>query len=199
MDHFSNMYAQNAQAIADQLRQTINTTTKSKTVAGVNTSEVSQVYLGNLDPVIIQHTAASGANEIIRIGDYGGVVARANSVGDTTEFSDSGNQWTAQQLAYIAEKGLLIAQINYVVSNNDQFAQPFRYLTTDASGASGGRDIKGRFAESQRSTDQNLLVKTLDLSVDGKQLLLNPWNALFITVKASRSVTITLSFGGSVQ
>ena len=75
------MYASNAQEIAKQLQQTINTTTKSSTVAGVNTSEVSQVYLGNMDPVIIQHTAASGGNEIIRIGDYGGVVAKANSVG----------------------------------------------------------------------------------------------------------------------
>jgi glucose/arabinose dehydrogenase len=199
-DILTQMKAESAYGAAAQLRKTINTTAPSRTVAGVNTGNVSQVYLGDMDPITIQHTSASGAAEIIKIGDLYGVIAKANNIATQTEYSDTtASTWTAAQLASLCEKGILVAQINYVVDNNSQFANPFRYATTDSSGANGGRDIKGRFSASQRSTDQNLLVKTLDLSQNGKQLLLDPFNALFITVAAGRTVTLTLTYGSVVQ
>lgn len=195
----SQVKAKEAAGAAAQLSKTINSSAPNATVAGVNKGVVSPVYLGDMDPITIQHTAGS-TNEIIKIGDYYEIIADANGIDSTKDYSDAdGSTWSETRLASLCEKGLLVAEINYVVDNQDQFAQPFKYASTDASKANGGRDIKGRFSAAQRSTDQNLLVKTLDLSAPGKQLLLDPWNALFITVKATRTVTITLTFGAAVQ
>lgn len=185
-------------AAARQLQESVVSQQKIQTVAGVSTGSVAPVYLGDLDPITVVHTAGTAA-EIIRIGDFDGTIAAANNIGTITGYSNTtGSTWTATQLASFTRKGFLVGELNYQVDVATQFTSPFQYLTTDVSGAFGGRNIAGRFAASTRPGDLNLLTKTLDLRSGGKQLLINETSALFLTVAAGRTVTITITFGANV-
>ena len=181
------------------LSRKVNVNTNvGQVVAGVNNMGLNAPYLPNLIPITIQHTAGT-ANEIIRIGDPSNLVKAANSIGALTEYSSSASTWTSSELAEVAREGFLIRGFNYSVSNTNQFAAEFLYASANAGKSRSATPLQGAVTASQRSTDQNLLIRTLDLSAYGGSLLIDRYNALFLTVLATYTVTLTITMEAVVE
>jgi hypothetical protein len=165
----------------------------TQTIAGVTYSGIDRPNLGSLEPVVIIHTAGTGAAEVIKIGDYYGAIATKLGLSPESDYSDtSGSTWQPDALASFILPGMVIRGLNYEVDVATQFVQPLIYASVDAGGTYASTRLNGRLTGSKRSTDQNLLVKTLDMASFGRPLILDQNNAVFLTVAAARTVTLTL-------
>lgn len=186
--------------VAQQLQSKVNVNQADTTViAGVGKASGSKTYLGNLQPIIIQHTAGTAA-EIIKIGDPYDAIRVANGIGATTEYSDTtASTWSAAILAQFAVAGFTIREINYQVDNATQFSQPMRYMSADMSKSTGGKNLAGTVKSQQRSVDQNTLIRTLSFDGPEGQLVVDVFNAVFLTVAAGRTVTLTITPGAAVE
>lgn len=186
--------------VAQQLQSKVNVNQADTTViAGVGKASGSKTYLGNLQPLIIQHTAGTAA-EIIKIGDPFDAVRVANGIGATSEYSDTtASTWTAAVLAQFAIAGFTIREINYQVDSATQFSQPLRYMSADMSKSTGGKNLAGMVKSQQRSVDQNTLIRTIEFTGADGQLVIDTFNALFLTVASERTVTLTVTPGASVE
>lgn len=163
----------------------------NNTVAGgVNYGGIGAPNLGSIEPIVIIHTAGT-ANEVIKIGDPYSLVATKGGFSPESDYSGSGSTWQPAALANLTIGGLVIRGLNYEVSNATQFTASLQYCSINAGGAYSANPLNGRLTYAKRSTDQNLLIKTLDMS-NGQPLLLNEYNAIFLTVIATYTVTITL-------
>lgn len=163
----------------------------SSVVAGVTNSGVSPVNLGAEFPLTIVHTAGTDGADVIAIGDPDGVVAAG--AGKSPEANYTTCTWTKAQLASFFRKGAIIKEINVEVSTASQFAQSFTYNSVSFDGSSGSKPLQGALVASKRATDQNTTIRTLDLRKVGGQILLDHSNALFMTVAAGNTVTLSLT------
>lgn len=163
----------------------------SSVVAGVTNSGVSPVNLGAEFPLTIVHTAGTDGADVIAIGDPDGVVAAAFSLNPEASYTTC--TWTKAQLASFFRKGGIIKEINVEVSAASQFAQSFTYRSASFDGSSGSKPLQGALVASKRATDQNTTIRTLDLRKVGGQILLDHSNALFMTVAAGNTVTLSIT------
>lgn len=186
----------NAVAAADQLAVRTKVNTRgNQVVAGVTKGGVDAVGLGSLMPFTISHTSGTAAAETIAVGNPGSVVSSALGI-TVTDYDTAGSTWAPAALAEQARNGFLIGGLNYQVSVASQFANALIYGTSDLGKTTGSKPLNGLLTASQRSTDQNLLIKTLDFSSLGGQILVDTYNALFLTVAAGVSVVLTFTPGG---
>ena len=160
-------------------------------IAGVTRTEVSSTNLGAIMPVVISHTAGT-AGDLIKIGDPDGTVAAAWGLAPSATYTVA--DYTPAQLASFFRKGALLRSLNVEVANASQFAQNFFYYTADVDSSAARKNIKGALTASKRATDQNTTIRTLDFGKLGGFLLLDHDNALFYTIQASETVTLSLTF-----
>ena len=160
-------------------------------IAGVTRTEVSSTNLGAIMPIVISHTAGT-AGDLIKIGDPDGTVAAAWGLTPSATYTTS--DFTPAQLASFFRKGALLRSLNVEVSAATQFAQNFNYRTAEIDGSQANKNIKGALTASKRATDQNTTIRTLDFGKLGGFLLLDHDNALFYTIEASATVTLSLTF-----
>ena len=181
-----------AQKYAPGLGSTLAVNPEVETViAGVTRTEVSATNLGAIMPVVISHTAGT-AGDLIKIGDPDGTVAASWGLSPSATYTTS--DYTPAQLASFFRKGALMRSLNVEVSAAAQFAQNFFYYTADVDSSAARKNIKGALTASKRATDQNTTIRTLDFGKLGGFLLLDHDNALFYTIGASATVTLSITF-----
>jgi hypothetical protein len=195
----SDLEAKRAASAQAQIAPRINVNSSTQSVvAGVQRAPIQRVNLGSLQPITVQFTASTAAAQTIAIGDPSDLVGSALGI-TTTAFSGGGNTWSSARLAEWARGGFVISQFNYEASNSSQFAQPLVYGAVDISGNTGKKPLQGLITSASRSTDQNLLIKTVDLSSFNGELVIDRDNALFLTVGAGLTVTLTLTIAAYLQ
>jgi hypothetical protein len=181
-----------AQKYAPGLGSTLSVNPEVETViAGVTRTEVSSTNLGAIMPVVISHTAGT-AGDLIKIGDPDETVAAAWNLVPSETYTTS--DYSPKQLSSFFRKGALLRSLNVEVSTASQFAQNFFYYTADVDSSAARKNIKGALTASKRATDQNTTIRTLDFGKLGGFLLLDHDNALFYTIQASATVTLSLTF-----
>ena len=169
----------------------------STVIAGVTQSGVTPVSLGAEFPLTIVHTAGTDGADVIAIGDPDGVVAAVEGLSPEASYTTC--TWNKAQLASFFRKGAILKEINIEVSTSSQFAQSFTYRSASFDGSSGSKPLQGALVASKRATDQNTTIRTLDLRRVGGQILLDHANALFMTVAAGNTVTISLTLAAIQQ
>lgn len=166
-------------------------------VAGVTNTGVTPVSLGAEFPLVIAHTAGTDGADVIAIGDPDGVVAAIFNLSPEASYTTC--TWNKAQLASFFRKGAIIKEVNVEVSTASQFTQSFTYRSASFDGSSGSKPLQGALVASKRATDQNTTIRTLDLRRVGGQLLLDHNNALFMTIAAGNTVTISLTLSAIQQ
>lgn len=146
---------------------------------------VGKPSLGFNSPISFTHTAATGAAEIIKIGDPEGAVAALGAY-STTNY-DSGTPFTNAVLNAMLRKGMVIGEVNYEVGAATQFSQAINYGSVNLGGTFSSRPLQNIIQASKRNTQQNALLLTLDFS--GQGIVLDSGNALFITCAAGGTIT----------
>lgn len=146
---------------------------------------VGKPSLGFNSPISFTHTAASGAAEIIKLGDPEGAVAALGGYSVTAY--DSGTPYTNTVLNNMLRKGMTVGQVNYEVAAASQFGQALDYGSVNIGGTFSKRPLQNIIQASKRNTQQNALLLTLDFT--GQGIVLDPNNALFITCAADGTIT----------
>jgi hypothetical protein len=190
--------AQRAASAQAQIAPMINVNTaKSTVVAGVNRAPISKVSLGSLIPITLVFTPGTAA-KTFAIGNPFSIVSGANGITVNGTYA-AGSSWTYEQLQGFAINGFVISTVNYEVTNAAQFSQAFRYASADIGKSSGVKELQGLLTSASRSTDQNLLIKTLDLSSFNGELSVTSNNSLFLTVAAGYTATLTLTISAVLE
>lgn len=196
----SELEARRAAAAQNQIAPRINVNSnRQSVVAGVSKSPINKVSLGSLSPITINLAGGSATPNTFKIGDPDDVIAAANNISVSAAAYSAGSSWTVAQLAAFARKGFIISEINYQVSNSLQFAQSFTYATADIGRNFAGKPLQGLLTSSSRSTDQNLLIKTLDLSSYNGELVISETNAIFLTVGVGYTASLTLTIAAVME
>jgi hypothetical protein len=146
---------------------------------------VGRPSLGFNSPINFTHTAASGAAEVIKLGDPEGAVAALG--GFTTTNYTSGTPFTNAVLNAMLRKGMVIGEVNYAVGAVAQFNSTIDYGSINLGGTFSKRPLQNIILSSKRNTQQNALLLTLDFS--GQGIVLNSDNALFISCAASQTIS----------
>lgn len=191
--------AQRAASAQAQIAPMINVNTaKSTVVAGVNRAPISKVSLGSLIPITLVFTASSAGARTFAIGNPFDIVSGANGITVNGTYA-GGSSWTYEQLKGFAINGFVISTLNYEVTNAAQFSQAFKYASADIGKSNGSKELQGLLTSASRSTDQNLLIKTLDLSSFNGELAITANNALFLVVAAGYTATLTLTISAVLE
>lgn len=146
---------------------------------------VGRPSLGFNSPVSFTHTSASGGAEIIKLGDATGAVA-AQAAKTVTNY-DSGTPYTNAVLNDLLRNGMEVGLVNYEVGAASQFNSALDYGSVNHGGSYATRPIQNTVLLSKRNTQQNALLLTLDFS--GQGIVLDVFNAVFITCAASATIT----------
>jgi hypothetical protein len=196
----SEVDARRAAAAQAQIAPRINVNSqRGNVVAGVNRAPINKVSLGSITPITVVLQGGSADARTFAIGNPGDLVSSANSITVTNAAYGAGSSWTAAQLAEYSRGGFIIAMLNYEVDNASQFANKFEYASADIGVNGARKPLQGLLTSASRSTDQNLLIKTLDLTSFNGELVINRENALFLTVGAGRTATLTLSISAFME
>ena len=147
---------------------------------------VGRPSLGFNSPVSFTHTSASGGAEIIKLGDATGAVASQASYAAITNY-DSGTPYTNTVLNDLLRNGMEVGLVNYEVGAASQFNSAIDYGSVNHGGSFATRPIQNTVLLSKRNTQQNALLLTLDFS--GQGIVLDVFNAVFITCAASATIT----------
>lgn len=147
---------------------------------------VGKPKLGFNSPINFTHTAASGAAEIVKLGDGYGAVAAQGSY-SATDYT-SGTPYTNTILNnMLIQRPAIVGEVNYAVGAVAQFGQVLDYGSVNLGGTFSKRPLQNIIQASKRNTQQNSLLLTLDFS--GQGVVLDVDNALFITVAASGTIS----------
>lgn len=196
----SELEAKRAASAQNQIAPRINVnTSNSAVVAGVNKAPISRVSLGSLIPITLVFTPGSAGAKTYAIGNPGTLVSSANGITVSGTTYASGSTWTYEQVQEYARSGFVVSMVNYQVTDAAQFSQDLLYCTADISKSGGRKPLQGLVTSSVRSTDQNLLIRTLDLTSFNGELIVNRDNSLFITVAANYTATLTLTISAFLE
>lgn len=146
---------------------------------------VGRPSLGFNSPINFTHTAASGAAEVIKLGDPEGSVAALGGYSPTAY--TSGTPYTNSVLNAMLRKGMAVGEVNYGVGAVSQFNSSINYGSVNIGGTYSTRPLQNIILASKRNTQQNSLLLTLDFT--GQGIVLNPDNALFISCAASATIS----------
>lgn len=147
---------------------------------------VGRPSLGFNSPVSFSHTAAAAAAEVIKLGDATGAVASQSSYAAITDYT-SGTPYNNRVLNDLLRNGMEVGTVNYEVGTASQFNSAINYGSINHGGSFATRPIQNTILLSKRNTQQNALLLTLDFS--GQGIVLDVFNALFITCAASSTIT----------
>jgi hypothetical protein len=147
---------------------------------------VGRPSLGFNSPVSFTHTSGVGAFEVIKLGDATGAVASQASYAAITEYK-SGTPYTNAVLNDLLRNGMEVGLVNYEVGTSAQFNSAIDYASINHGGSFATRPIQNTVLLSKRNTQQNALLLTLDFS--GQGIVLDVFNALFITCAADSTIT----------
>lgn len=196
----SDLEARKAASAQNQIAPRINVNTaQSNVVAGVNRAPINKVSLGSLIPITLVFQGGALTAETFAIGNPGDLVSSANGIHVSIAPYGSGSSWTYAQVQEYARAGFVVSMVNYSVSNSSQFAEDLLYCTADISKSAGRKPLQGLITSSVRSTDQNLLIRTLDLTSFNGELVINRDNGLFLTVAAGFTATLTLTISAFLE
>jgi hypothetical protein len=147
---------------------------------------VGKPKLGFNSPINFTHEAASGAAEIVKLGD--GIGGVEDLGGYTVTAYDSGTPYSNSVLNNKLDlTPCVVGEVNYGVGAVAQFNEVIEYASANLGGTFSKRPLQNIILVSKRNTQQNSLLLTLDFA--GQGVVLDSDNALFITVGASQTIS----------